>query len=79
MSLLLNNFFHYYILHELEQDFGEQLTSRYGRRYEKLYRKLTGKGWNDVDQPSECVPQRAITDLSRYTLNNERNGNYVSS
>jgi sugar-specific transcriptional regulator TrmB len=50
VSLLLNNFFHDYVLHELERDLGEELARRYGRRYERLYRKLTGQGWDDPEE-----------------------------
>ncbi|MWV45720.1 MarR family transcriptional regulator [Paenibacillus sp. HJL G12] len=42
VELLLHHFTQEMVLFELEQDIGEELTERYGPRYERIYRKYVG-------------------------------------
>lgn len=45
VKLLLNNFFHDIVIHEIMNDMKEEIEQRYGRNFEEIYRKYTGKGW----------------------------------
>lgn len=45
-KLLLNNFFHDVVIHEIMHDMKEELETRYGRNFEEIHRKYTGKGWS---------------------------------
>jgi HTH-type transcriptional regulator, sugar sensing transcriptional regulator len=45
VKLLLNNFFHDIVIHEIMNDMKEEMEQKYGRNFEKIYRKYTGKGW----------------------------------
>jgi HTH-type transcriptional regulator, sugar sensing transcriptional regulator len=47
VKLLLNNFFHDIVIHEIMKDMKDEMETRYGRNFEEIYRKYTGKGWND--------------------------------
>lgn len=42
VELLLDHFTQEMVLYELEQDIGEELTERYGPRYERIYSKYVG-------------------------------------
>ncbi|MDR0269222.1 helix-turn-helix domain-containing protein [Paenibacillus sp.] len=42
VELLLQHFTQEMVLYELEQDIGEELSERYGPRYEQIYRKYVG-------------------------------------
>lgn len=46
-KLLLNNFFHDVVLHEIMHDMKDELEKRYGRNFEEIHRKYTGKGWDE--------------------------------
>ncbi|MCH5584392.1 TrmB family transcriptional regulator [Shimazuella sp. AN120528] len=47
VQLLLNNFFHDVVLHEIMSDMKEDMMKRYGRNFEEIYRKYTGMGWGE--------------------------------
>jgi HTH-type transcriptional regulator, sugar sensing transcriptional regulator len=46
VKLLLNNFFHDVVIHEIMNDMKEEMEKRYGRNFEEIYRKYTGEGWD---------------------------------
>ncbi|MCS7459636.1 HTH domain-containing protein [Paenibacillus doosanensis] len=41
VELLLNNFFHDVVMHELQRDMGDELARRYGQGFSKIVRKYT--------------------------------------
>ncbi|WP_010492538.1 helix-turn-helix domain-containing protein [Paenibacillus elgii] len=46
-KLLLNNFFHDVVIHEIMCDMKDELEARYGRNFEEIHRKYKGKGWGE--------------------------------
>lgn len=47
VMLLLNNFFHDLVIHEIMSDMKDEVLQRYGRNFEEVYKKYTGSGWGE--------------------------------
>ncbi|MCJ8011869.1 helix-turn-helix domain-containing protein [Paenibacillus sp. KQZ6P-2] len=59
VELLLHHFTQEMVLFELEQDIGEELTERYGHRYEQIYRKYVGlEGVQITEEQKELTQQK---------------------
>lgn len=58
VELLLHHFTQEMVLFELEQDIGEELTERYGPRYERIYRKYVGPDSAQAEEQKEHTQQK---------------------
>jgi sugar-specific transcriptional regulator TrmB len=45
--MLLNSMFQDLVLHEITEDFGPQISKKYGRNFEKILKKYTGRDWQN--------------------------------